>query len=184
MDLSQFDNRSFSRGASRLKEAAWVLVQAAFFLPPLPWPSALRGFWLRRFGAKVGRGVVIRSRVNIWFPWRLEIGDHVWIGEEAFILNLAPVSIESNVCISQRAFLCTGNHDYTSPHFDLITGPISIERGAWIGACAFVGPGIVVGEHAVLSAGSVATKNMEPYGIYQGNPAVGIKKRVMEPVRR
>ena len=95
-------------------------------------------------------------------------------------MNLAPIEIASHVCISQRAFLCTGNHNYKSLAFDLITQPIQVEQGAWIGAGGFVGPGVLVGSHAVLAAGSVATKDLEPYGIYQGNPAVLIKKRVIE----
>ena len=176
-DLSQFDPTAFDRGASRFKEALWVLLRCIFFTPAFPWPSCLRAALLRGFGAKVGQGVVLRSRVTIWFPWRLTLGDYVWLGEEVFILNLASVAIESNVCVSQRAFLCTGSHDYTSSAFDLITKPIGVERGAWIGANAFVSPDVTVGTHAVLTAGSVATKDLQPYGIYQGNPAVLIKKR-------
>jgi putative colanic acid biosynthesis acetyltransferase WcaF len=151
-----------------------------FFAPALPWPSSFRVFWLRWFGAKVGRGVVIRSATNIHFPWRLEMGDHVWIGEGCWLLNLAGISIASHVCLSQRAFLCTGNHDYTSPGFVLMVKPIQVETGAWIGAGAFVGPGVCVGSHAVLTAGSVAVKTLAPFGIYQGNPAVRVKERVIK----
>ncbi len=176
-DLSRFTNQNFDRGASRVKEALWVLVRCLFFATAWPWPSALRVFWLRRFGAKIGRGVVVRSCVNIHFPWRLEVGDHVWIGEECWLLNLAPIVIDSHVCLSQRAFLCTGNHDYKSPTFDLIVKPIRVEQGAWVGAAAFVAPGVRVGNHAVLAAGSVATTDLQPYGIYRGNPAQFIKQR-------
>jgi len=179
VDLSRFSNTGFDRGASRIREALWVVVRVVFFLTPWPWPSALRVFWLRRFGAQVGQGVVIRSRVNVWFPWRLELGDHIWLGEEVFVLNLASVVIESNVCVSQRAFLCTGNHDYTSATFDLIAKPIRLAQGSWIGATAFVGPGVTVGAHAVLSAGSIAIKDLEADGIYQGNPAVRIRGRIL-----
>ena len=179
VDLSRFSNAGFDRGASRFKEALWVLVRCLFFAPALPLPNALRVFWLRLFGAKIGRGVVIRSRVNITFPWRLEIGDHVWLGEECWLLNLAPIVLESHGCISQRALLCTGNHDYKSPVFALVVKPIRVETGAWIGAGALVGPGVTVGSHAVLTAGSVATQDLPPFGIYRGNPAVAVKPRLM-----
>jgi len=179
VDLSVFSTGGFDRGAGTSKELLWLIVSLFLFrLCPLKL-SGLKCWVLRRFGARVGCGVVIKPDVKITFPWKLTLGDHVWLGEEVFILNLAPVTIESHVCVSQRAFLCTGNHDYKSPSFDLITKPIRVERGAWIGASAFVSPGVTVGTHAVLTAGSVATKDLHPYGIYQGSPAVKVKDRVI-----
>jgi len=180
VDLSRFSNAGFDRGASRLKEALWTLVRCLFFAPALPWPSAIRVFWLRLFGAKIGRGMIIRSRVNIHFPWRLEVGDHVWIGEECWLLNLAPIVIENHVCLSQRAFLCTGNHDFTSPTFELVVKSIHVETGAWIGAASFVGPGVCVASHALLTAGSVATTDLKQFTIYRGNPASAIKDRIVK----
>ena len=180
VDLSRFSNAGFDRGASRLKEALWVLVRCLCFAPPWPLPSALRVFCLRRFGAQIGRVVVIRARVNIHFPWRLTLGDHVWIGEECWLLNLAPITLGSHVCLSQRTFLCTGNHDYRAPAFDLIVKPIHVAAGAWIGAGALVGPGVTVGTHAVLTAGSVASADLQPNGIYRGNPATLIRERIIK----
>jgi len=179
VDLSRFDNSTFDRGASRLKEACWLLVRWLFFAPSWLPANRLRCWLLRRFGAKVGRGVVIKPGVKILFPWRLRIGDFVWIGEDAYLLNLVPITIGSHVCISQRAFLCTGNHDYRSPAFDLAAEAILIEDGGWIGSATWVGPGVTAGTHSVLTAGSVATRDLSPYMVYQGNPAVPIRRRVI-----
>jgi putative colanic acid biosynthesis acetyltransferase WcaF len=177
VDLSKFSTGGFDRGASPFKELCWLVVsQLLFQLCPLKL-SALKRTVLRWFGASVGRGVVIKPDVKITFPWKLTLGDHVWLGEECWLLNLAHITIASNVCISQRAFLCTGNHDYNSPTFDLITKPIRVGQGAWVGAGAVVAPGVSVGSHAVLTASSVATEDLAPYGIYQGNPAAWVKER-------
>jgi putative colanic acid biosynthesis acetyltransferase WcaF len=170
MDLSNY-HANFDRGAPRWIEAAWVVCKSLAFLPRLPLPSALRAALLRLFGAKVGRGLVIRGGVNIVFPWRLELGDHVWIGEEALILNLAPVTIGSHSCISQRSFLCTGSHDFRSPGFDLITRPIVVGAGCWIAAQAFVGPGVTIGDGTMVRAGSVVTRDVPPGSVASGNPA-------------
>jgi putative colanic acid biosynthesis acetyltransferase WcaF len=177
--LSKFSTGKFDRGAGRFRESFWVLASWLLFqLCPLKL-SGLKCAVLRVFGAKIGRGVVIKPRVTITFPWKLTIGDHVWLGEECWLLNLERITIGNNVCISQRAFLCTGNHNYQSPAFDLIVKPIQVEEGAWIGAGAWVGPGVRVGTHAVLTAGSVATDDLQPFGIYRGNPAVLLKQRVI-----
>ena len=160
IDLSQFDNGDFQRGASRRKELLWWLARSLFFGGWFPLPSALKVRILRSFGAKVGKGVVIRSRVDISFPWRLSLGDHVWLGDEVKILSLAEVEIGSHVCLSQRAFLCTGSHDFNTAAFDLRTGPIRIGRGCWIGAQAFVGPGVVFGPESRCLAGAVVVRSV------------------------
>jgi putative colanic acid biosynthesis acetyltransferase WcaF len=158
IDLSKFNNADYSRGTPRWREALWWVFRSLVFAPWFPIPSPVKVAVLRFFGAKVGTGVVIRSRVNITFPWKLEIGDHVWIGDEVLILSLDRVRIGSNVCISQRAFLCTGSHDFRKETFDLITGPIRIGEGSWIAACAFVGPGAEVPPGTMVKAGEVWKK--------------------------
>jgi putative colanic acid biosynthesis acetyltransferase WcaF len=181
VDLSRYSAAHFDRGANALAEALWLLTSLLLFqLCPLQLFS-LKRFVLRRFGAKVGRDVVIKPQAKITFPWKLTLGNHVWLGEECWLLNLDHITIADNVCISQRAFLCTGNHNYKSPTFDLIVKPIVIEEGAWIGAGSLVGPGVRISSHAVLTAGSVATNDLQPFGIYRGNPAVFIKLRTLEP---
>ena len=179
VDLSGYHATGFDRGAGVLKESLWLIVSSVLFrLCPFSF-SALKRLTLRTFGARVGKGVVIKPQVKIAFPWKLTIGDHVWLGEECWLLNLERITIGSNVCISQRAFLCTGSHNHKLPTFDLITKPITVEDGAWIGAACWVGPGVTVGNHAVLAVGSVATDDLQPFGIYRGNPAVLLKQRVI-----
>jgi len=172
VNLARFQNTSFSRGASVWKEGLWWVARSLFFAPWFPLPSALRCAVLRLFGARVGCGVVIRSQVNITFPWHLEIGDHVWIGDEVLILSLAPVRIGSHVCISQRAFLCTGSHNFKKETFDLITKPIVIEESCWIAASVFIGPGVTLRKHSVCAAGTVLLRDAGPGAIVSGNPAV------------
>ena len=176
MQLKGYSIAGFDRGAPRWKEALWLLVKAAFFLNALPWPSALRAALLRAFGARVGARAVIRANVNISYPWRLTLGDDVWLGEEVMILSLAPVVVESSVCVSQRAFLCTGSHDFRSPGFDLVTKPITIRSGSWIAAQAFIGPGVEVGSGSMVCAGSVAGENVPPGVLVRGNPAQIVKQ--------
>jgi len=165
------------RGASKIKEVLWYVVKRFIFLTSIPYPYAFKCFILRLFGAKIGRGVIIKPRVNIHFPWKLDIGNHVWIGEEVFILNFETITLENHTCISQRAFLCGGNHDYRNPSMPYKNRPIKIEEGAWVGASVFVGPHVVVGQYTVISAGSVVTSSLESNSIYKGNPAVFISTR-------
>jgi putative colanic acid biosynthesis acetyltransferase WcaF len=132
---------------------------------------------LRIFGASIGQGVRIKPGVRIKFPWRLTIGDYVWVGEDAWLDNLAPITLESHVCLSQSVYLCTGNHDWSHPYFQLITAPILIEQGSWIAARSTIGPGVTVRQGAVLALGSVTGRSLEPMTIYAGNPAQPVKIR-------
>lgn len=160
-----FDGKQgLDRGRTFLAEALWYCLKCALFLNPMPVPSALKRLVLRLFGAQVGRGVIIKPRVNIHFPWKLSIGDFTWIGEEVLILNFEPVKIGAHCCISQRAFLCTGNHDYRQPHMPFRNRPITVEDGAWIGAQVFISPGVKIGTEAVVTAGSIVQRD-QPAGM-------------------
>ncbi|MBZ4043045.1 WcaF family extracellular polysaccharide biosynthesis acetyltransferase [Flavobacterium hibisci] len=176
--LDQFDpSVGLNRGVSKYKEIFWYIIKMFFFLSALPYPSQFKCSLLRYFGATVGEGVIIKPRVNIHFPWKLQIGNSVWIGEEAFLLNFEFLKIGNNVCISQRAFLCGGNHDYKVPSMPYRNGIITLEDGCWVGANVFVAPNVIIGLDTVVIAGSVVTKPLEPNKIYGGNPAKLIKDR-------
>ncbi|MBX3257343.1 MAG: WcaF family extracellular polysaccharide biosynthesis acetyltransferase [Chitinophagaceae bacterium] len=179
--LADFNgSRGYDREAGRVKELCWYLTKMCFFLTTFPFPYRFKAWLLRLYGAKTGKGLIIKPRVNIHMPWKLSIGDNVWIGEEVFILNFEHCTIGNNVCISQRAFLCGGNHDYRDPSMAYRNGPITLEDGSWVGAGCFVGPGVEVGVDTVISAGSVLTKSAAHNSIYRGNPAQRVGNRWKE----
>ena len=164
-------------GASPLKNLLWYAVNAVFFKSSLFPVLFIKPALLKLFGAKIGKGVIIKPCVNIKYPWRLTIGDHTWIGEKVWIDNLSDVSIGSNACISQGALLLAGSHDHTRTTFDFMASPIYLEDGVWIGAKAVVGGGVRCGSHSILGINSVAEADLQPYIIYKGNPAIAVIKR-------
>ena len=176
MQLEGYTTGAFERGAPRWKEALWVAVKCAFFQTSWPWPSALRVALLRAFGATIGQDVTIRAQVNVTFPWRLTVGDHVWFGEEVVVLSLAPVTIESHVCLSQKAFLCTGSHEFRSEMFELIVKPITVRERSWVAAQVFIAPGVEIGPGSMVAAGSIVLENVPPKSLVRGNPAVVMKR--------
>jgi putative colanic acid biosynthesis acetyltransferase WcaF len=143
-----------------------------------------RCFLLRAFGARIGERVTIKPGVRIKFPWRLDVGDDSWLGENVWIDNLAPVQIGSNCCISQGAYICTGNHDWDSSTFDLRVKPVAVGNCAWLGAQSTVGPGVTIGAGAVLSMRSLATSDLAPWGIYRGYPAEFVRQRKIRAAPR
>jgi putative colanic acid biosynthesis acetyltransferase WcaF len=172
----KFDTGNFNSGASMLKQLLWYFCSALFFRSGLIPFSSVLVFILKLFGAKIGKDVRIKPYIHIKSPWKLTLGDHSWLAE-CFIENLEEVVIGKNCCVSQGAMLMTGNHDYKSVDFDLITKPILLEDGVWIGARAIVCPGVTCKSHAVLSVGSVANKDLDTYGVYSGSPAIKIRDR-------
>jgi putative colanic acid biosynthesis acetyltransferase WcaF len=174
--LSTFNNEWYKPG-SKIKRLIWYFINAFVFNSGIFPVYGLKRSLLRLFGARIGKGVLIKPYVNIKYPWFLEVGDYTWVGEKVWIDNLGQITIGSNVCISQGAYLLTGNHDYKSSSFGLMVKGIIIEDGAWIGAKSTVCPGVTCKSHSLLSVGSIATKDLEEYTIYQGNPAVKVKGR-------
>jgi len=158
----------------------WYVINALLINSYILPISSIKRTLLRLFGAKIGKGVVLKPKVNIKYPWKLSIGDYTWIGEKVWIDNLDQVTIGKNCCLSQEAMLLCGNHNYSKTSFDLIVQPITLKDGSWVGAKAVVCPGVTLNENAILAVGSIATKNLDSNSIYQGNPATKIKDRVIK----
>lgn len=181
VDLSRYKNPPWhDKGRGFVTRALWHCVNALFLQNPLNPSSGIKVRLLRLFGARIGRGVLLKPGINVKSPWLLEIGDHSWIGERAWLDTFFPITIGSHVCISQDAYLCTGNHDWSDTAFGLLDGSLVIEDGAWVGARATILPGAHIASHAVVAGGAVLSKPTEPYAVYAGNPAVLVRQRVLK----
>ena len=176
VDLSSFNNSWYKPG-NILKRFSWYYLNVIFFKSGWFPFSSLKVFLLKLYGAKIGKGVLVKPFVNIKYPWLLLIGDYVWIGEDVWIDNLALVEIGNNVCISQGVLLLTGSHNYRTPSFDLIVKEIKIEDGVWLCAKSIICAGVTCKKNSVITAGSVISSNTLMSGIYKGNPAAQIGNR-------
>ena len=157
--LAGFTGAGYDKGRSVVWQIGWMAVSG---LVTTRWwcPLALRISLLRAFGATIGDGVLIRHHVRIHWPWKLTVGNNSWIGEDAWILNLEPVTIGSDVCISQAVLLCTGSHDRHSPTFEFDNAAIVVGDGAWLAARCTVLRGVTVGADAVVGAGAIVPKDV------------------------
>lgn len=177
-DVNPHQGASFSL-QNRARRALWGMAYGLLFRPsPRPlhsWRAAL----LRLFGAKLGVGCHVYSRARVWAPWNLVMDDYAGMADDVNCYSIATVTLGKKVVISQGAHLCTGTHDYESPSFQLYARPIIVGDNAWVCAEAFVGPGVTVGEGAVIGARSVVTKDMPPWMVCAGQPCKPLKKRVI-----
>ena len=176
-DFSLYDNKWYSSGRSRLVEALWFFFGLPLLRSRLLPFSSFRSSILRCFGATVARKVVLKPGIRVKYPWLLSLGAHSWIGEDVWIDNLVPVTIGANVCVSQGAYLCTGNHDWSDPAFGLQVQPVVLKDGSWVGARAVICPGVRIEECGVAAAGSVVTNSIPAYEIHAGNPARLLRRR-------
>jgi putative colanic acid biosynthesis acetyltransferase WcaF len=177
VDLRLTSNQGYEPGRSYAVRAVWLLVEAFILLNPMFVPMGPKRWILRVFGAKIGDRVLIKPAVHIKYPWRLAVGDHAWLGERAWIDNMEDVSIGAHAVISQGAYLCTGNHDWSHPGMPLSPRPIVVEAGAWVGAFAKVGPGVTIARESILTLGAVCLSDTEPGTVYRGNPATAVGAR-------
>lgn len=160
-DLAGFRGHGYDKGRSRLVQAAWLATQG-LVLQHWWCPPRVRAAVLRLFGASVGHDTLIRHRVRIHWPWKLAIGDHTWVGEGVWILNLEPVTIGDDTCISQEVLLCTGSHLFDHPTFEFDNAPISVGSRVWVAARATVLRGVTIGDGALVGACALVVKDVPP----------------------
>lgn len=169
--LGEFTGAGYDKGRSWLWQAAWVAAQSVL-LGAWWFPERYRPGLLRAFGADIGIGVRVRNGVRVHWPWKLRVGDYTWLGEGCWLLNLEPIDIGSNVCISQEAFLCAGSHQRHSETFDYDNGPITVGDSAWIATQAIVLRGVTIGDRAVVGARAVITHDLPADALVKPNDRV------------
>ena len=161
----------------RLRRLVWNICWSVLYrLSPRPF-HAWRSMLLRLFGATLGPNCHFYPGSKVWAPWNLICADQVTAGDGAEIYNPAPITLGSHAILSQGAYLCGATHDYDDAAFPLLAYAMEVGAYAWVCARASVAPGVQVGEGAVLGLGSVATRNLDPWTVYAGAPAVKVKER-------
>lgn len=170
MDLTKYDQSWFDRGRPGWYILLWWLVQGVLFPFSLHPCNGFRGWLLKLFGAKIGKGVVIRPTARFTYPWKITIGNYSWIGDDVVLYSLDRIAIGSNCVISQKSYLCTGSHDLRDIAFKLITAPIIIGDGVWIAADCFIAPGVSIGQDVVVGARSSVFKDQPAGQVCWGNP--------------
>src|ERR1700761_5122141 len=161
VDLHLFKSNRTIAGRSRGIQLLWFVVSSLALRSWLP-GSGWRVSLLRIFGARVGKHVRIKPGVRVKYPWKLQVGDNSWIGEDCWIDNLAEVVVGRNVCLSQACYLCTGNHDWNDPGFAMFARSIILEDGSWLASRCTIGPGVVIGRNAIAAINSVILKSIPP----------------------
>lgn len=179
VDLRQYDQSWYSPGRPKWFVLLWWLVQAIAFPLTLHAHHAPRRSLLRLFGARIGKGVIIRPSARFYYPWKVEIGDYSWIGSGVELYSLDTIYIGNHCVVSQNTYLCTGSHDSSDPAFGLQIAPITLENGVWVAANCFLGPGITIGANTVVGASSSVFRDLPAQYICWGNPCKPHKTRVM-----
>lgn len=177
VDLSTFDNSAYEPGRGKIVRTAWYFLSLVLFESGWFPVSRIKLLLLRWFGARIGKGVVVKPHVRIKNPWRLTVGDHCWIGQNVWIDNIEDVTIGDHVCVSQLVYFCTGSHDHQKTTFDLVARPIAVGNGAWVGARATLLGGVEVGANAIVAAGSVVNRSVQDCEFVGGVPAKVIGER-------
>lgn len=178
--LDKFQLPKGFRGRSSAYVQLWWLVQATFFSYTPQFMYGWRRWLLRLFGAKVGNGVLIRASVKITYPWKVDIGDYAWIGDDVILYSLGNINIGKHAVVSQRSYICTGSHITSSRNFRIYSKPIIIEDGAWLATDVFVAPGVRIGRNALIGARSSVFSDAKPGFIHVGTPAKPLRERIFD----
>ena len=179
-NLSTFQLPPGFRGRSAAVVQLWWTVQSTIFRSSPRLANGYRAWLLRKFGATVGKQTLIRPSVTITYPWKVTIGDHAWIGDDAVLYSLGEITIGNHAVVSQHSYLCAGDHDYRRRDFPIRSRPITIGDEAWIGADVFVGPGVSIGRGSVVGARSSVFRDLPEGMVCVGNPCEPVKRRTME----
>jgi len=160
----------------QLGRIAWSFGSLLVRFSPRP-AFGWRRMVLRLFGAKVGKHVHVYPSTRLYMPWNVELGDWTSLGDDVFVYSLGKVRLGEKVTLSYRSHLCAGTHDLDDPGLRLLKPPIFIADGVWVGTEAFIGPGIRIGNCAIVGARAVVTKDVGELDIVAGNPAKVIGRR-------
>ncbi|MBP0004254.1 MAG: hormogonium polysaccharide biosynthesis acetyltransferase HpsU [Cyanobacteria bacterium SBC] len=170
VDLRRYDQSWFDRGRSGWYVLLWWLVQSIAFPLSPHFASGFRCWLLRRFGAKIGRDVLVRPTARFTYPWKVEIGDYSWVGDDVVFYSLDRITVGEHCVISQNTYLCTGSHDLLDRSFGLITKPIVLGHGVWLAADCFVAAGVTIGSNTVVGARSSVFGDLPAGYICLGSP--------------
>ncbi len=180
IDLRKYDQSWYDRGRPGWFILLWWFLQGIIFPLTLHSAHGIRCWLLSLFGAKIGKGVVIRPTARITYPWKLKIGDYSWIGDDVVLYSLDDIHIGQHCIISQESYLCTGSHDIQDPNFSLQVSPIAIGNGAWVAADCFVAPGVTIGANAVIGARSSVFSDIPQQQVAWGSPCKPRHQREMK----
>jgi len=177
-NLKEFTVPVTFRGKSKITVQLWWIVQGTLFALSPQFFYGWRRFLLRSFGAKIGKGVLLRSSVKVTYPWNIEIGDYSWIGEDNVLYSLGKIKIGSNVALAHKVYINTGGHEYDKISFDIFSKPVVIEDECWLTNDVYVAPGVTIGKGSIIAARSSVLKSMPGGKICVGTPAIAIKDRI------
>lgn len=177
-DLKEFSVPKTFRGKSKITVQLWWIVQGTLFALSPQFFYGWRRFLLRMFGAKIGKGVLLRATVKVTYPWNIEIGDYSWIGEDNVLYSLGKIKIGSHVALAHKVYINTGGHQYDKVSFDIFSEPVVIEDECWLTNDVYVAPGVTIGKGSIIAARSSVLKSMPGGKICVGTPAIAIKDRI------